>query len=445
MFKLMKMESNPCWCSRSSQGSKQDLEKEVNHMISKTAQQTQPTPGLSNTSAAAKKRGRSPNNSGAPGSSLLNKILRMHLLHRGGRLGAVHIQALIGCNVSPSCMAVQEGDTMHWMWCEFFWQPYLSRCMSCDFQRYTTLPHGLQLTSKLMVPPHSIQSNITDDSTTFQLGLPKHEAHLAHADFISSSCKPGRVMTTSSSAEASTQPHVLLMMFAFDQTMAQLTWYFARGTEPTPPLAKSINTAQSLDFHPLNISMTDQAIPAPATTNVSEATNPKTMANNNATTPPPCQLFSIHDKNPSNKFSMSIKVQGKETASMQQRLPLPKSVHSHSSHLNSMLDSDYLSSHSLGRKRCHPGLQRPQDSDPSWNNPITDHFQTHSVLLLQKKQVKTTHKVQKEPAQTQGPPPFFNLPTDTTIDKTVPASNNPQLPNASFNPPKNCLATTGKT
>ncbi|KNZ61639.1 hypothetical protein VP01_1375g3 [Puccinia sorghi] len=45
---------------------KKELAHGLDQMMSKTGQQSHPTPGPSNTSAPAKKRGRSPNNPGAP-------------------------------------------------------------------------------------------------------------------------------------------------------------------------------------------------------------------------------------------------------------------------------------------------------------------------------------------------------------------------------------------
>lgn len=44
----------------------EELAHGLDQMMSKTGQQSHPTPGPSNTSAPAKKRGRSPNNPGAP-------------------------------------------------------------------------------------------------------------------------------------------------------------------------------------------------------------------------------------------------------------------------------------------------------------------------------------------------------------------------------------------
>ncbi|KNZ63473.1 hypothetical protein VP01_113g9 [Puccinia sorghi] len=179
--------------------------------------------------------------------------------------------------------------------------------------------------------------------------------------------------------------------------------------------------------------MPNQATPAPATTQVSEVPNPETTANNNATTPPPSQV--IHDKNSSNgplpppsvrpaptfqEFAMSEKSTGepaplkpessilnseikqlnpeefeqniitaeKETASMQQRLWLPKQLRQSLQRFaaeiintkqtweetGAILDCEDLKIHSPAGT-----IQSPTTS--------------RSTHVLRKKHIKTTHDV----------------------------------------------------
>ncbi|KNZ48019.1 hypothetical protein VP01_596g4 [Puccinia sorghi] len=489
--------------------------------MSKTALQTQPTPGPSNTLAAAKKHGRSPKKPGAPvvsGKGSMNSALGqsaeqvfLHsFLKQGGWIGTSPHHSFDWGQCVPflygrtkrghvaldrallRVSTVFYGRTTRWtsehvlMWVGTHGELALGNRYAPHF------PMGSNSLPKLFpLTQSNLLCNIMDDSTMLELG----------------SCKNELCVQTWESDD-----HIILRRSIYEIHILTVVLTKARFWTALS-LSTSINTTQSLDFRPLLpttphlIHFLQHQIHSQSLCQKFQIPRPQPITMPQLlllvsyfvhycsrpilTCSPDFLAQDIHDKNSSNEFAMCDKITGQpaplkpETSilnsnpsnDLQQKLSIPNkvSVNFHSSNPISTIASDHLSSHSLGRNRCHPGFHPPlpdllapanlleedsqinpgQDVNTEVSNsqnqtsPSTGNHQVQSSTKNpgsnQNSNDQSSSSVQKEPVQTQAPTSSSNPPTDATIDKTVTASNDSQVPNTNSNPPDTLSSTTRQT